>query len=178
MEKERASTITGVLSLQQPKQVVNAPFREQEGQVMNVEKECMQKGILQLSDWDLVGREEELVGGEEQVEKDANHEEHGQEAMEEHTQPQQQQHRLQEEPPALTSPALWPPPLPAEREGTQGWEDEDLGHSWGVDGGQGAGLMEGHTQPQQQQRRQEEPLRLLPRHGRPHCSMSARTSKV
>ena len=46
--------------------------------------------------------------------------------MEEHTQPQQQL-RLQEEPPASTFPAPWPSPLPGEREGKQGLEDEGLG---------------------------------------------------
>ena len=65
----------------------------------------MREQILQLSDGELVGREEELgrekklVGGEK----------HGQEALEEHTQPLQQQ-RLQEEPPASTAPVPWPPP--------------------------------------------------------------------
>ena len=56
----------------------------------------MQEKTLQLSDGDLVGRGEELIGGEK----------HGREAMEEHTQPQQQL-RLQQEPPASTSPAPW-----------------------------------------------------------------------
>ena len=46
----------------------------------------MQGEILQVSDGDLVGREEELIGGEE----------HGQKTMQEHTQPQQQQRRREE----------------------------------------------------------------------------------
>ena len=50
------------------------------------EEECMQGEILQVSDGDLVGREEELIGGEE----------HGQKTMQEHTQPQQQQRRREE----------------------------------------------------------------------------------
>ena len=128
VEKARAEATTGVLSLQQPK-VVNAPFRKQEKQEVNVQEEFMQEGILQLGDGGLGGRDEELIGGEK----------HGQEAVEEHTQPQQQ--RLQEEPPASTPSAPWPPPLP---ELTVG-KVPDLG------------LMEGHTQPQQQQRLQEEP---------------------
>ena len=84
---------------------------------------------MQLSDGGLVGREEKLLGGEK----------HGQEAMEKHTQPQQQQ-RLQEEPPDSTAPAPWPPPFP----GSTVSKAPDFG------------LMEEHTQPQQQQRRQEE----------------------
>ena len=76
----------------------------------------MQVEMLQLSEGKLVRREEELIGGEE----------HGQEAMQEHTQPQQQQ-RLQEEPTASTFPAPWPPPLAAERDGKQGLEGEVLG---------------------------------------------------
>ena len=42
VEKVRAEATTGVLSLQQPEQVVNAPFRKQE--------ECMQEGTLHLSE--------------------------------------------------------------------------------------------------------------------------------
>ena len=76
----------------------------------------MQEEMLEMSDVDLVGRQEEPIRGKE----------HGQEAMEEHTQ-LQQHHRLQEEPPASISPASWPPPLPAERERMQGLEDEGLG---------------------------------------------------
>ena len=78
--------------------------------------------------WDI--HEEKLVGGEK----------HGQEAMEEHTQPQQQR-RLEEEPPASTTPAPWTPPFP--------WSTVSKVPDFG--------LMEEHTQPQQQQRRQEEP---------------------
>ena len=70
--------------------------------------------------------------------------------MEEHTQPHQQQ-RLQEEPPASTSPAPCAPPLPAEREVKQGLGYEGLGLR-GLTVGKmpDVGLMEEHTQPQQQ----------------------------
>ena len=128
--------------------------------MVNVEEERMQEGISQLSERGLVRREEELVGREEQVKKDANQEEHGQEVMEEHVQQKKSQSQLlQEEPPASTSPAPWPPSLPAECEGKQGWEDKDLGHR-GLTVGKvpDVGLVEEHTQPRQQQRRQEEPL--------------------
>ena len=39
--------------------------KEQDEQVMNVEEESTEEGILQESDRDLVGHEEELVGNEE-----------------------------------------------------------------------------------------------------------------
>ena len=61
----------------------------------------MQEEKLQQSDEDLVGREQGLFGDEK----------HGQEAMEEHTQPQQQQ-RLLREPTASTALSPRPPPLP------------------------------------------------------------------
>ena len=76
--------------------------------------------------------------------------------MEEHIQPQQQQ-RLQEEPPASNSPAPWPPPLPAEREGKQGLKDEGLG-LWGLT----VGKMPDVGLQQQQQCLEEPPASTSP----------------
>ena len=150
MEKEPAAATAGVLLLQQPKQVVSAPDRKQKEQEVNVDEECMQEGVSQVSDKDLVGREEALVGRELQVGNDANQDEHGQEAMGGHLQQKKpRQHPLQEEPPASASPAPWPPPLPAERDAEELWEDKGLSHLESTVGKvPDVGLVGGTTQPQ------------------------------
>ena len=82
--------------------------------------------------------------------------------MGERTQPQQQP-RLQKEPPASTSLAPCPPPLPAEREAKQGLEDEGFclrGQTVGKI--PDVGQMEEHTHLEQQQRRQVEPPASTP----------------